>query len=174
MGSEKRTTSTGSKRSCLTCRPGYDGWPTKSTLIRFGDLAPVLCKRDGLKRPKSFSFLGLTHYLHVRSNGRTVLRHKTQGARLRKKLTAMGQRLKAMRTLGAAEMQKYVRQSVQGHLHYYGVSGNSRCLQNYVFQVRRLLFKWLNRRSQRRSFNWARYDQWVSTWMPRPRIVHTL
>jgi len=110
----------------------------------------------------------------VRSNGRTVLRHKTQGARLRKKLTAMGQRLKAMRTLGAAEMQKYVRQSVQGHLHYYGVSGNSRCLQNYVFQVRRLLFKWLNRRSQRRSFNWARYDQWVSTWMPRPRIVHTL
>ncbi len=148
--------------------------PTKSTLIRFGDLAPVLCKRDGLKRPKSFSFLGLTHYLHVRSNGRTVLRHKTQGARLRKKLTAMGQRLKAMRTLGAAEMQKYVRQSVQGHLHYYGVSGNSRCLQNYVFQVRRLLFKWLNRRSQRRSFNWARYDQWVSTWMPRPRIVHTL
>ena len=23
------------------------------------------------------------------------------------------------------------------------------------------------------AINWARYDQWVSTWMPRPRIVHT-
>jgi len=77
----------------------------KEHLIRFGDLAPVLCKRDGLKRPKSFSFLGLTHYLHVaiqRSHGSAS---QDAGARLRKKLTAMGQRLKAMRTLGAAEMQ---------------------------------------------------------------------
>jgi RNA-directed DNA polymerase len=148
--------------------------PTKSALIRFGDLAPVLCKRDGLKRPVTFSFLGFTHYLHVRSNGRTVLRHKTQGVRMRKKLAALGQRLKSMRVLGAIEMQTYVRQHVQGHLQYYGVSGNSRCLQSYVHQVTRLLFKWLNRRSQRRSFNWKRYDPWVSAWMPRPRIVHTL
>jgi RNA-directed DNA polymerase len=148
--------------------------PTKSALIRFGDLAPVLCKRDGLKRPATFSFLGFTHYLHVRSRGRTVLRQKTQGVRMRKKLAALGQRLKSMRTLGAAEMQTYVRQHVQGHLQYFGVSGNSRCMHSYVYQVKRLLFKWLNRRSQRRSFNWARYDQWLSTWMPRPRIVHTL
>jgi RNA-directed DNA polymerase len=148
--------------------------PTKSALIRFGDLAPVLCKRDGLTRPATFSFLGFTHYLHVRSKGRTVLRHQTQGARMRKKLVALGQRLKSMRPLGAAEMQKYVRQHVQGHLQYYGVSGNSRSLQSYVHHVRRLLFKWLNRRSQRRSFNWTSYDRWVSAWMPRPRIVHTL
>jgi len=93
---------------------------------------------------------------------------------VRKKLAALGQRLKSMRTLGAAQMQTYVRQHVQGHLQYFGVSGNSRCMQSYVYQVKRLLFKWLNRRSQRRSFNWARYDQWLSTWMPRPRIVHTL
>ncbi len=93
---------------------------------------------------------------------------------MRKKLAALGQRLKSMRTLGAAAMQRYVRQHVQGHLPYFGVSGNSRCLQSYVHQVKRLLFKWLNRRSQRRSFNWTRYDPWVSAWMPRPRIVHTL
>jgi RNA-directed DNA polymerase len=148
--------------------------PTKSALIRFGDLAPLLCKRDGLKRPASFHFLGLTHYLHVRPDGRTVLRHKTHGARMRKKLTEVGRRLKSMRTLGAAEMQKYVQQNVQGHLQYYGVRGNSRWLQSYVFQVKRLLFKWLNRRSQRRSFDWKRYERWVSRWMPRPRIIHTL
>ena len=148
--------------------------PTKSALIRFGDLAPLLCKRDGLKRPASFGFLGFTHYLHVRPNGRTVLRHKTQGVRMRKKLVALGRRLKSMRVLGAAKMQTYVRQHVQGHLQYYGVSGNSRGMRSYVYQVSRLLFKWLNRRSQRRSFNWARYDRWASTWMPRPRIIHTL
>jgi RNA-directed DNA polymerase len=148
--------------------------PTKSALMRFGDLAPVLCKRDGLKRPASFNFLGFTHYLRVRLNGRTLLSRKTQGSRLCKKLVELGQRLKSMRVLGAAAMQRYVRQHVQGHLQYYGVSGNYRSLCCYLFQVKRLLFKWLNRRSQRRSFNWTHYGRWVSTWMPRPRIVHTL
>lgn len=86
----------------------------------------------------------------------------------------LGRRLKSMRHFGAIKMQTYVRRHVQGHLQYYGVSGNSRWMRNYVHQVQRLLFKWLNRRSQRRSFDWARYDRWVSAWMPRPRIVHTL
>jgi len=148
--------------------------PSKGALIRFGDLAPVLCKRDGLRRPASLSFLGFTHYLHLRPDGRTALRRKTQGERMRKKLVALGRRLKAMRPLGAAEMQSYVRQHVQGHLQYYGVSGNSRWIQNYVYQVKRLLFKWINRRSQRRSFDWPRFERWVRTWMPRPRIVHSL
>jgi hypothetical protein len=42
------------------------------------------------------------------------------------------ERLKSMRVLGAAKMQTYVRQHVQGHLQYYGVSGNSRGLRSYV------------------------------------------
>jgi RNA-directed DNA polymerase len=148
--------------------------PTKSALIRFGDLAPIFCKRDGLLRPASFSFLGFTHYLRALRNGRIVLSRMTQGSRMRSKLTELGRRLKLKRTQGTAAMQKYLLQHVRGHLQYYGVSGNSRSLGTYVFHVRRLFFKWLNRRSQRRSFNWARYDAWLSTWFPRPRIVHTL
>ncbi len=148
--------------------------PTKSALYRFGTLAPILCKRDGLKRPATFSFLGILHYLRRRLSGATSLGHKTQGSRMRKKLTALGQRLQSMRPQGTARMREYVIRHVRGHLQYYGISGNTHSLRCYVFHVRRLLFKWLNRRSQRRSFNWARFDPWCSAWMPKVRIVHTL
>ena len=148
--------------------------PTKSALYRFGTLAPILCKRDGLKRPATFSFLGILHYLRRRRRGVATLGHKTQGSRMRKKLTALGQRLRSMRPQGAARMREYVIRHVRGHLQYYGVSGNTHSLRCYVFHVRRLLFKWLNRRSQRRSFTWARFDVWCTAWMPKVRIVHTL
>jgi RNA-directed DNA polymerase len=153
---------------------GLEVEPTKTALIRFGDLAPIFCKRDGLTRPSTFSFLGFTHYLRVWRNGRITLRRKTEAARVRRKLTELGRRLKSMRTDGARAMQRYTLQHWQGHLQYFGVRGNSRSLGSYVFHVTRLLFKWINRRSQRRSFNWERFYAWTSTWMPRPRIVHSL
>jgi RNA-directed DNA polymerase len=153
---------------------GLEVEPTKTALIRFGDLAPILCKREGLKRPATFSFLGFTHYLRVWRKGRTTLGRKTEATRMRRKLTDLGRRLKSMRTDGVRAMQRYVLQHWQGHLQYFGVRGNSRSLANYVFQVKRRFFKWVNRRSQRRSFNWTRFNVWWRTWMPPPRIVHAL
>jgi len=153
---------------------GLEVEPTKTALIRFGNMAPILCKRDGLKKPSTFSFLGFTHYLRVWRNGRIVLSRKTEAARMRRKLTDLGRRLKSMRTEGARAMQRYTLQHWWGHLQYFGVRGNFRSLGRYFFQVRHLLFKWLNRRSQRRSFNWTCVDTWLRTWMPPPRIVHAL
>lgn len=148
--------------------------PTKTALLRFGDLAPILCKRDGLTRPRTFSFLGLTHYMRVWRNGRIVLGRKTEAVRMRRKLTEFGRRLKSMRNAGARAMQIFTLQHWQGHLQYFGIRGNSRRLSTYLHHVRRLLFKWLNRRSQRRSFTWEHFAAWLDTWMPPPRVVHRL
>jgi RNA-directed DNA polymerase len=147
--------------------------PTKTALLRFGDLAPALCRRDGDRRPHTFNFLGFTHYIAVRC-GRARLGRKTQRERMRKKLQAVGVRLKALRIEGTRIMREYVRLHLRGHIQYYGVSGNSRSLWTYVFHVGRLLFKWLNRRSGRPSFTETRYYAWLATWLPRPRIVHAL
>jgi len=147
--------------------------PTKTALLRFGDLAPALCKRDGDRRPRTFNFLGFTHYLTLR-RGRVKLNRKTQRQRVTKSLRALGARLKALRMEGTRAMQEYVRLHLRGYIQYFGVSGNSRSVRTYVFHVERLLFKWINRRSQRRSFNWPRYHDWIRSWFPRPRIVHAL
>ncbi len=148
--------------------------PTKTRLLRFGDQARAQCKREGLRRPQTFNFLGLTHFVGRTRSGRFVVGHQTQGERIRKKLKALSVRLAAMRTHGGKAMVAYVRRHLQGHIQYFGVSGNSRSLQEYVYQAGRLLFKWLNRRSQRRSVAWARFNQVVVPHLPRPRIIHDL
>ena len=112
--------------------------------------------------------------MRVWRNGRIVLRRKTEAVRMRRKLTEFGRRLKSMRTAGARAMQIFTLQHWQGHLQYFGVSGNSRSISSYAHHVKRLLFKWLNRRSQRRSFTWKHFAAWLDTWMPRPGIVHRL
>ena len=42
-----------------------------------------------------------------------------------------------------------------GHLNYYAITDNSESCHRYMHLTRRLLFKWLNRRSQRKSYTWA-------------------
>jgi RNA-directed DNA polymerase len=148
--------------------------PTKTRLLRFGDQARAQCKREGMRRPQTFNFLGFTHFIGRTRSGRFVVGRKTQGDRIRKKLTALNVRLAALRTHGGKAMVAYVKRHLQGHIQYFGVSGNSRSLQQYVYQAGRLLFKWLNRRSQRRSVAWDRFNQVVVPHLPRPRIIHDL
>jgi hypothetical protein len=93
---------------------------------------------------------------------------------MRKKLRETNVRLAHMRTQGGKAMMEYVRRHLQGHLQYYGVSGNSRSLRQYVHKIRRILFKWINRRSQRRSTTWATFDKTVARYIPPVRIVHNL
>ena len=148
--------------------------PTKTRLLRFGDQARAQCKREGLRRPQTFNFLGFTHFIGRTRSGRFVVSRKTQGERIRKKLTALNVRLAALRTHGGKAMVTYVRRHLQGHIQYFGVSGNSRSLRRYGCQAGRLLFKWLNRRSQRRSVAWDLFNQVVAPHLPRPRIIHNL
>lgn len=144
--------------------------PTKTRILRFGDLAQAQYKREGLRRPETFNFLGLTHFVTRSRRGRFVVGRKTQRERLRKKLKELSVRLDILRTHGGRAMMEYVQQHLRGHFQYFGVSGNSRSLRQYLYASRRLLFKWLNRRSQRRSVKWDHLDGVL----PRPRIIHNL
>lgn len=148
--------------------------PTKTALIRFGSHALWSCKRDGLRRPRTFNFLGFTHYAGRSRRGRFVVQRKTQRQRIQKKLKALGAKLAQLRLQGGKSMLDYFRRHIQGHLQYYGVSGNSRSVRCYAFHAGRLLFKWLNRRSQRRSINWERFSVVLRGLLPPLRIVHHL
>lgn len=68
---------------------------------------------------------------------------------------------------------RVIGQKLRGHFNHYGVSDNSRALHYYEWAVHRLLFKWLNRRSQRRSFSWKTFSQDRARYpLPRPgRLV---
>ena len=148
--------------------------PTKTRLLRFGDRAEAQCRHEGCSRPSTFNFLGVTHFVGRSRRGRFVVGRKTQRARFGKKLKALNVRLALLRTHGGKAMLEYVCRHLLGHIQYFGVSGNFRSVQRYRECVRRLLFKWLNRRSQRRSVTWDRFHKGIDPLLPRARIVHHL
>jgi RNA-directed DNA polymerase len=64
---------------------------------------------------------------------------------------------------------------LRGHFQYYGISGNSRAIERYHYVTKRLVFKWVNRRSQKTSFNWEGFTAYLEHYpLPEPRIVHHL
>jgi len=151
--------------------------PSKTSLIRFGSEAGPRPK-PGSDAPgaQSFSFLGFTHYVSRSRRGKFLVGRKTETKRVRKKLKEVNQKLKQLRTTGGKAMQDFARRHCQGHLQYYAVSGNSAAVRNYVRQVGKLLFIWLNRRSQRRSITWDDYNRILAMGklLPRVKIVHDL
>jgi RNA-directed DNA polymerase len=54
---------------------------------------------------------------------------------------------------------------LNGHYRYYGITENSEMLHKYKYEIRKLLFKWLNRRSQRSSFNYVEFNSYLK-WNP--------
>ena len=49
----------------------------------------------------------------------------------------------------------------------YAITDNSKRCGEYVYQATRILFKWLNRKSQRTSYRWEGYLQ-VLKWLKWP------
>ena len=148
---------------------------SKTAVLRFGTQATRECHREGLRRPQTFSFLGLTHYVSRSRRGRFVVGRKTEGKRFNGKLKQLNERLRRLRMIGGKAMMAYVRRHLQGHIRYYGVSGNYRALSRYVKAASRLLYKWLNRRSQRRSFTWESFRAYLARHpLPRLAVYHAL
>ncbi|TVQ04432.1 MAG: hypothetical protein EA359_06600 [Balneolaceae bacterium] len=48
-------------------------------------------------------------------------------------------------------------QKMQGHYGYYGITFNYPGLNIYCHQVRRMLYKWLNRRGGKPTWCWIKY-----------------
>ena len=64
-----------------------------------------------------------------------------------------------------------LRHKLQGYWNYFAVPGNSRMTSRYNWHAVRLLYKWLNRRSQRRSIGWREFLAKLPAWkLPAPRI----
>jgi len=151
---------------------GLEIEPSKTQMLPFG-VYQGRKKTASFTQPRTFNFLGFTHYMGRNRRGQPLLGRKTERDRIRRKLKEVKQRLKAMRTHGTNAMVDYVVRHVRGHLQYYGVSGNSRAIGRYWWLVRRLLFKWLNRRSQKRSLTWEKYLLLLAARkLPKPRLVH--
>jgi RNA-directed DNA polymerase len=64
---------------------------------------------------------------------------------------------------------------LRGHIRYYGVSWNLAHVRRFLPRATRILWKWLNRRRQRRSMTWDQLHRFLHTHpLPRAKIYHAL
>ncbi len=132
--------------------------------------------RNGGARASTFNFLGFTHYCATSQRGKFIMGHKTSKENLRRKLSETKTWLKGVRNVVTMkEWWPTLKAKLSGHYAYFGISGNMRCLQQYYFKVVSLVYKWINRRSQKKSMNWQRFMQYLEWYpLPIPRIVHSI
>lgn len=148
---------------------------SKTRLIAFGSRAVDKCKKEGLRRPSTFSFLGFTHFVTTNRKGRFIVGRKTDAERINQKLKEFKIRLKCLRTTGGMAMVAFAKRHFEGHLQYYGISGNVPSVRNYFHQAKGILFKWLNRRSQRRSLTWVKFHLLLSSkQFPKEHVIYRL
>lgn len=149
--------------------------PIKTRMLEFGRYAQERVEKEGRRRPETFSFLGFTHYVTRSRKGKFQVGRRTDGKRMRRKLKDLGRRLRNLRVEGGKAMVDFARQHLAGHFQYYGISGNIISLSRYCQWVQRLLYKWLNRRSHRKSINWARFTVLLrGGLLPKPSIIHRI
>jgi len=120
----------------------------------------------------SFDFLGFEFRWGWDRAGKPHLKRRTARARLRESLRrfTVWCRQKCRGSLRA--LFKELNAKLRGYYNYYGVHGNYASLQQFYDQAIRILYKWLNRRSQRRSYNWTGFRELLQHYrVERPRIV---
>lgn len=116
---------------------------------------------DGTKGGRdnnSFDFLGFTHYVGRSKNGIKCVLRKTSKKKYRASLLKVKEWVKTNRHTPAKEFMKKLVIKLEGYCRYYAVTGNRSAVSDFIDEVKRILYKWLNRRSQRKSFDWDKFN----------------
>jgi group II intron reverse transcriptase/maturase len=147
----------------------------KTRVISFGRNERENAERQN-RKANTFNFLGFTHYCDKTRKGKFMVGRKTNQKKIRTKCKEMSNWLMKIRNhRKAKEWWPVLQAKLRGHYQYYGVSGNMRSLHSFYWLTIRMVFKWLNRRSQRKSFNWERFLKYLECYpLPKPKIVHNL
>jgi RNA-directed DNA polymerase len=126
----------------------------KTKMLRFG--------RSGGKQNGRFDFLGFEFSWAVSRKGQPFVQRRTARKKLRSSLARFTVWVKTQRSVKVREVMTTLRKKLTGYGNYYGVRGNSKSLSQFFYRANRILFKWLNRRSQKRSYSWKAFNRMLT------------
>jgi group II intron reverse transcriptase/maturase len=120
----------------------------------------------------SFDFLGFEFRWGSDRKGQARVQRRTSRKKFRNSIKRVAEWCKKNRHRRVGEQFKLLNAKLRGYYNYYGVRGNFDSLNEFYQLVQQLHLKWLNRRSQRQSYNWAGYRMLKQHFaLARPRIV---
>ena len=122
----------------------------------------------------NFDFLGFEFRWGKDRKGKPHLKRRTSRKKLRSSLQRFTEWCKKTRHQNNATRFAKLNQKLIGYYNHYGLTGNYASLQTFFDQSKRILFKWLNRRSQKRSYTWEGFEDLLKHYkIPTPRITDT-
>jgi RNA-directed DNA polymerase len=141
----------------------------KTRSIEFGRFARVNAQKRG-EKPKEFTFLGFTHYCGKTRKGNGRIKRRTSRKKFAQGLREFTEWARKSRSvLRKGEMLRRAKARIEGHLNYYAITDNLQKCSAFRHFATGILFKWLNRKSQRRTYTWKGFMQ-VMRWIGWPRI----
>jgi group II intron reverse transcriptase/maturase len=145
--------------------------PTKTKVMEFGRFAVQNAKRRG-RKAETFDFLGFTHYCSTKWDGKGFrMKRATARKKFVAKLKIFKDWLKKARIMKTKDLWKTAKAKLRGHYNYYGVTDNLPGIKRFGEEVKKLLFKWLNRRGKKNCLNWEKFNKMLERFpLPKPRI----
>lgn len=146
----------------------------KCRLIEFGRFAADNRRKKNVGKPETFDFLGFTHVCSNTKSGKFKVRRETSRKKFVKKCKDMYRKIEMLREEKTRDIVKWINQVLEGYYHYYGVQGNYPKLMAFRWNVLHSLFVWLNRRSQKKSYNWDSFYDMIDNGHPvlRPKTYY--
>ena len=150
--------------------------PDKTRLVPFGRPSATTTRDSaGAGRPGTFDFLGFTHYWGRSRRGYPVIKRRTSRSRLSRALGKIADWCRRHRHLPVRAQWQTLKQKLQGHFAYYGITGNMAALQRFRREVLRLWLKWLARRTRGFAWAWSRFRAMLERFpLPAARVVHSV
>ena len=143
----------------------------KTRLIEFGRFAEQNSQKRRHKAAETFTFLGFTHYCSTSKGGWFRVKRKTSRKKFSKKCREMNREISLRRDIPIKDLVTWVNQVLDGYNNYYAITDNSEAISKFYHRVLKLLFKWLNRRSQRTSMNFEQFNMMLKQYpVRRPKI----
>ena len=121
----------------------------------------------------AFSFLGFEFRWGRGRWRKPVLKRRTDRKKYRAALANFQEWCRENCRLPKRVIFARLNSKLRGYDNYYGIRGNDKSLQDFYHHAKRILIKALNRRSQRRSYNWEGFAELIKVFkLQRPRLCH--
>jgi len=152
----------------------YDVLPNR--LAKFGlEVAPEkthLLRFHGQSKTR-FEFLGFEFYWGKGRWRNVTLKRRTSRKKYRAALASLQEWCNKHCRLPKAILFAKLNRKLRGYWNYYGIRGNFKSLGDYFYYAKAILLKWLNRRSQKRSYTWTGFKALLEDFrLAKPRICH--
>jgi RNA-directed DNA polymerase len=123
----------------------------------------------------SIDLLGFTLYWGKSRKGNDVVQRRTAAKSFRRALTHVSEWWRKNMHMPVPFQHRQICQKLKGHYNYFGVTGNWKQLGRFLYEVRRIWYKALSRRTNQNSLTWKEFESLLTRFpLPAPTVTRSI